>query len=425
MQKRFKASRYGAFWLALAVGVSLLCMASPAALAQRLEVWYLNASAEFLQLLEDEWVPEFEAQHPGVTVEIRKMSWSTFDDQLGVAMASGTAPDLFQAGAEYRAVLAENGLARPIDDFLAEWPEWRDFVPGTWETVVWKGQAYGVPALTAPRSIIYNKAVFSEVGLPDEPPRTWDDLRTTALKINQEDAEGNLSRVGMEVRKAAVSLHFILPFFLQNEVAILNEDGTKVAFNTPAGAETLEYLADLSQTVSPIAQTQMLGGNATINLIEGRAGMMYGNVGVLRTAREMDPAYVDDLAVAPPLTQKVQAGVTYTDWWAISSMSPHPELAFEFVKFLSDPDRLRTYNEMISYIPPRQASITSDWVAANPGLALFADAVLPYARPFFSSQHAIELTRSFDRRMPLVMDGLMPPTEALEMIATEYGALAK
>lgn len=104
MQKRFKASRYGAFWLALAVGVSLLCMASPAALAQRLEVWYLNASAEFLQLLEDEWVPEFEALHPGVTVEIRKMSWSTFDDQLGVAMASGTAPDLFQAGAEYRAV---------------------------------------------------------------------------------------------------------------------------------------------------------------------------------------------------------------------------------------------------------------------------------------------------------------------------------
>lgn len=425
MRGYFAKSRIGHFWLALALSVSLMCVVVPAAHAQRLEVWYLNASPEFLNLLESEWIPEFEAMHPGVTVEVRKLSWSTFDDQLGVAIASGTAPDVFQAGSEYRAVLAENGIARPIDDFLAEWPEWQDFVPGTWETVVWKGQSYGVPALTAPRSIIYNKAVFSEVGLPDEPPRTWDDLRDIALKINQEDGDGNLTRIGMEVRKAAVSLHFVLPFFLQNEVSILSEDGTRVAFNTPAGVETLEFLADLSQSVSPIARTQQLGSNPTINLIEGRSAMMYGNAGVLRTARETNPAYVDDLGVAPPLTRKVQAGVTYTDWWAISSASPHPELAFEFVKFLSEPDRLRIYNEMISYIPPRQESITSDWIAANPGLALFANAVLPYARPFFSSQHAIDLTRSFDSRMPLVMDGLMPPNEALELIATEYNALAQ
>lgn len=229
MRGYFAKSRIGHFWLALALSVSLMCVVVPAAHAQRLEVWYLNASPEFLNLLESEWIPEFEAMHPGVTVEVRKLSWSTFDDQLGVAIASGTAPDVFQAGSEYRAVLAENGIARPIDDFLAEWPEWQDFVPGTWETVVWKGQSYGVPALTAPRSIIYNKAVFSEVGLPDEPPRTWDDLRDIALKINQEDGDGNLTRIGMEVRKAAVSLHFVLPFFLQNEVSILSEDGTRVS----------------------------------------------------------------------------------------------------------------------------------------------------------------------------------------------------
>ncbi|NLN27750.1 MAG: ABC transporter substrate-binding protein [Firmicutes bacterium] len=425
MPKSFREARPGRYLLTLVLSVLLLSAALPAAHAQRLEVWYLNASAEFLDLLESEWIPEFEAMHPGVTVEVRKISWSQFDNQLRVAFAAGNAPDLFQAGAEYRAVMAENGFARPIDDFLQDWPEWEQFVPGTWQTVVWKGQAYGVPALTSPRTIIYNKSVFSQAGLPDEPPRTWEDLRTIALKINEEDAEGYLTRIGMEVRRAAISLHFILPFFLQNEVSILNEDGTRVAFNTPAGAETLEYLADLSQTVSPLGKTaNLMSANPTINLIEGRAAMMYGNSGVLRTAQETNPAYVDDLGVAPPLTKKVQAGVTYTDWWAISSTSPHPELAFEFVKFLSDPDRLRIYNEMISYIPPRQDSITSDWIAANPGLALFAEAVLPYAQPFFSSQHALELTRSFDQRMAAVMDGQMPPTEALEAIAAEYDGLA-
>ena len=66
-----------------------------------------------------------------------------------------------------------------------------------------------------------------------------------------------------------------------------------------------------------------------------------------------------EIGVAPPLTRKVQAGVTYTDWWAITTTSQHPELAFEFITFLSEPDRLAVYNELVRTIPPRNDALTA------------------------------------------------------------------
>lgn len=400
-----------------------LLVAVAAAQAQTITVWILDYNDQVLNTLQNEWVPEFEALHPGVKVVFETQSWTTYNDKLLVAFAAGTAPDIVQGGAEYRGFFADAGIARPIDDYLAGWPEWQDFVPGAWETVVWEGRAYGVPALTSPRTIVYNKAVFDEVGLPHTPPADWEEFRTTALRTGKTDSEGNYLRVGIEARKFAAGLHFVLPFFLQNGVDMFTPDGRRAAFNTPAAAEALEYLADLSQNVSPIGRIGLLGTNETLNFIEGKSAMMYTGAGVFNTARQRNPAMVDDIGVAPPLTRKVQAGVTYTDWWAVTEASPHPEIAFEFIKFLSEPDRIRAYNEMLGTIPPRNAAITSDWIAANPDKALYAQLVLPHAKPYFSSPQAHQMNSIFGRVLPSVMDGLLSPVEALERAAAEYNAL--
>lgn len=402
---------------------ALLLTSSALSHAQTITVWILDSNDQVHQVWRDEWIPEFEARHPGVTVEFEKASWVNLVDKLVVALAAGVGPDIVQGGAEFRAMFAESGIARPVDDFLETWPEWQDFAPGTWETVVWNGQAYGVPALTAPRTFVYNKAIFSEVGLPPDPPATWDDLRTIALRTNRADGDGNLTRVGLEARKFAGGLHFVLPFLLQNEVDMLTPDGTKAAFNTPAGVETLEYLIDLSQNVSPLARTQLLGNDVSVNFVEGKSAMMYSNAGIINIARQRDPGMVADIGVAPPLTHKVQAGVTYTDWWAVTQASPNPELAFEFIKFLSEPDRLTEYNHMIGTIPPRNESITTDWMTANPDMALFAEVVLPHAKSYYSSQHAPQLLTIFEEVLGPTLDGVLAPTEALQTAADRYDAL--
>lgn len=401
----------------------LLLFVAAAASAQTLKVWILVSNADVHRLLDEEWIPQFEAQHPGVTVEWEKISWSALNDRLVAAFAGGVAPDIIQGGAEYRAVYAENGFARPIDDFLEEWPEWQNYARGAWETVVWDGKAYGIPAVTSPRTIFYNKRIFAEAGLPPEPPATWEELYDYSMRLNRYDDDGNITRVGFEARKYAAGLHFVLPFFLQNGVEMLSPDGTRAAFNTPAAVETLEFLAEWSQNVSPIPRMHLIGHDVSVNFAEGKSGMMYGNAGVFNTIRQLDPDLVSEIGVAPPLTRKVQAGVTYTDWWAITTTSQHPELAFEFITFLSEPDRLAVYNELVRTIPPRNDALTAAWMDANPELALLAQLVLPHTKAYFSSQYAHHMNSIFERVLGQTMDGYMSPNEALERAAADYNAL--
>lgn len=420
------ASLSGKTRLSLLVSVlALVLTVAGAASAQTLKVWITASNDDVHHLLDTEWIPAFEAANPGVTVEWEKVGWSALNDRLVVAFAAGAAPDIIQGGAEYRAVYAENGFARPIDDFLEDWPEWQNYVPGAWETVVWNGKTYGIPAITSPRTIVYNKRVFEEVGLPPEPPTTWEDFRTTALRLNREDADGMFIRVGFEARKYAAGLHFVLPFLLQNGVEMLSPDGREAAFNTPEAAEALEFLADLSQNVSPIPRTQLLGSDVGANFAEGKSGMMYGNAGVFNSVRQIDPNLLPDVGVAPPLTRKEQVGITFTDWWAVTTHSQHPKLAFDFITFMSDPDRLAVYNELVKAIPPRNDALSASWMDANPELALFATNVLPYSAAYFSSQHAHQMNDIFFRVLSPVMDGYMSPNEALERAAADYNALFK
>ena len=50
----------------------LLLFVAAAASAQTLKVWILVSNADVHRLLDEEWIPQFEAQHPGVTVEWEK-----------------------------------------------------------------------------------------------------------------------------------------------------------------------------------------------------------------------------------------------------------------------------------------------------------------------------------------------------------------
>lgn len=391
--------------------------------ATTLHVWIIDQNAQTIQALENEWIPSFEAANPGSKVTYEIVGWGALSDKLPVAIAAGVAPDVFQAGAEFRAVMAENGLARPIDDFLADWPEWEDFIPGVWQTVVWNGKTYGVPYLTSPRSIVYNEAHFAESGLPSTPPGTWEDFRSVALRLNRADSDGMLQRVGIEAHSLSRGLHFVLPFFLQNGVSMLSEDGTRATFATPAGVEALEYIVDFTRAVNPPDRLGIVRRDISQNFVDGVSSMLYTGVGIFGWARQVDPIMAEGIRVAPPLTRKEQAAVTYSDWWAISTTSAAPELAFEWIKHVSEPERLEVYNETLGTIPPRNAVIGSGWLVDNPDKALFAELVLPYANPYYSSRHADRLINFFFTALAQALDVMVPPTEALQSAADKYNAL--
>ncbi len=137
----------------------------------------------------------FTAQRP----EIRPFQWGglTLPGAGGratfmLALAGGTAPDVYKAWFHILRHDVEEGFCYPLNEWLGEdadgdgklsdaeakWPGWKD-VPQLWRDVATKdGKVYAVPTPGfAYYGIVYRKDLVKAAGLdPEAPPRTWSEF---------------------------------------------------------------------------------------------------------------------------------------------------------------------------------------------------------------------------------------------------------
>lgn len=99
---------------------------------------------------------------------------------------------------------------------------------------------YGLPLDIDAWGFWVNKTALNEAGI-NKLPETWDELRTAAKAMTKYDDQGRMTRAGMNLN---ISGSFYS--FLQTAGGeMLNEDGSRVAFNTESGAAVLQYLYDM------------------------------------------------------------------------------------------------------------------------------------------------------------------------------------
>ena len=149
----------------------------------------------------------FTAAHP----EIRPLPWGglTLPGAGGratfmLALAGGTAPDVYKAWFHILRHDVEEGFCHPLNEWLGEdadgdgrlsddeakWPGWKD-VPPLWRDVATKdGKVYAVPTPgCAYYGLIYRKDLVRAAGLdPEAPPRTWADFAAWCERLTFGDA---------------------------------------------------------------------------------------------------------------------------------------------------------------------------------------------------------------------------------------------
>ena len=70
------------------------------------------------------------------------------------------------------------------------------FWPFAWEQTLYEGDTYGIPFETDVRVLFYNKNLFKQAGLdPNDPPKTWDELRAYADKLDVKNDDGTYERM--------------------------------------------------------------------------------------------------------------------------------------------------------------------------------------------------------------------------------------
>jgi multiple sugar transport system substrate-binding protein len=107
-------------------------------------------------------------------------------EKVGLDLAAGQASDIIMVDSFMIPSWAEAGFLRPLDDFLAGWPDWSQYFPGMQEIVEFQGQHYAVMIDTDVRMLWYWKPIFREAGLPIPwVPKSWADVLETAQRIKE------------------------------------------------------------------------------------------------------------------------------------------------------------------------------------------------------------------------------------------------
>jgi ABC-type glycerol-3-phosphate transport system substrate-binding protein len=273
------------------------------------------------------WITRFKATRPGVEVEWLDKKGPEFGPFYQTQLTAGTPPDVINTqgalGLEYAAQGALMDLTPLFAREAATKNRYDANYLGNW---VFEGKNYMVPFYITKTLLFYNKPMFAKAGL-SAAPQSFDEILSFAQKMTNGEASSGFMTLNFD--------WLYWPLFAMNGVQLVTPDLKKVAFNTPRAIEVLDKLAKAtaSGSINKIAWTG--------RWVEPNGAFGAGNIGMLHAH---SPAYFFFKGQGNWVTPET-IGVAHmpgnyatpnSHGLGISKGSKNPELAWDFLKFITD-----------------------------------------------------------------------------------------
>ena len=338
------------FTLVLAVALMNL---APAQAKTKLVVWGLQSGTETAGL--DAQTAEFQRRNPDIELSLLSIGAGGMNPQkLLTSIVGGTPPDLINQDRFTIGDWASRDAFEPLDRFLKAEQSVKDpvrsqdFYEAAWKEAVYKGSVYAIPTSIDDRVLYYNRKAFREAGLdPNKPPRTWEELQDTALKLTKRNKNGLYDRIGFIPNYGNSWLYL---YSWQNGGEFMSADGRTCTLDNPQSVGALQYMANFYDK---------LGGYDKVNIFQsgfqgaeqdpfftGKIAMVINGSwnldGIARYAPDLD------FGVAPPPVPAARlkgegrfAGKKpFITWAGGSSLAipvgaKHPNEAWRFIKWMT------------------------------------------------------------------------------------------
>jgi ABC-type glycerol-3-phosphate transport system substrate-binding protein len=329
---------------------------------------------------------EFEQLHPDVEVRLQYIPFSEYEQKMATGLVGNSPPDVFQSSVYWAEGFYDRGMLLPLNPFLQRDHAERDrrraaglpvdegesvdreaFLEAAWRhNTKQDGTVFGIPQILDSDCLVWNldilrKAAESDpeirgmfVRNPDgalntarlrfDAIRDWDQFRRVLRKLTRYDAHGALlTDSNGDFVQAGFALHAhgsgaepFLPWFAANGSNFQDEAGTRALFADPAGVEATQFLLDLywKDHVSPPFRRQ-LGEDEVFN--QGKvACIMTGTWAGKYIVRNTEGRLRFDLTPFPPGPHgHGQSTLTWGNMLVISRTCPHPDLAWEYIRFIT------------------------------------------------------------------------------------------
>lgn len=376
---------------------------SDSELSGEITVWAhpYTSESEKEEAMWDEIISGFE-EATGVKVNFEQIPWANRDQKILTALVAGNGPDVFYAIPDQMPQYAEEGMLLDITSYLDD-SEMDDFVDSAMLGVTWKDKVYGLPILQSAETLFYNLDVIEELGLDaDNLPATWEDFEEWAKVAKENDIYATSFAAGGSMNNT------LYGYLWQAGGDVITQDG-EVLLDNDAGVETFEFIKKMydEKWIPEDSITAMehngLWDSGKLLAINGSGASI---------SRFLDLG--QNVALAPPLTNKEQATYGTTGMFVVPVNTDNEAASVEFLKYMTNADNQRLFNEVTQYIPTRESA--KDIYDNNEFMAQLAS-YSEYTRPGVIHPAGRSIMPFIQAELQSMMEGNKTAKEAVEAAA--------
>jgi multiple sugar transport system substrate-binding protein len=300
----------------------------------RFVTWRSEAARVFQQIIAD-----FEISHPGIKViqEIGPSSSTEFHDLVTQKLRNRDAEmDVFFMDVVWPAEFAAAGWALPVDQFFPPTAQ-SGFLDAPVKANTYGGRIYGIPMFVDAGMLYYRKDLLAKYQL--RPPDTWPELVRQAQFIISQERDPYLTGYSAQFKQYEGLVCNMMEFILSNGGALWDEQRLKSAVHTAQAMEAVRFVRD--DIVRLIANRGILAYQESESLAlftQGRAVFHRNWPYAWEASNDSGQSKVAGrVGVMPlPAFSGQKSAATLGGWQlAISRFSRHPQLAWEFVQFMT------------------------------------------------------------------------------------------
>ena len=343
-------------WAVLALVVALAALGSAAAPggaapSVNLAVWggfpdivpvYQRAAADY------------DRAHPNVHTTVLATQLRDYERKLAASLPSDTAGDVLEVDDATVFRYIDAGLIAKAPPDMAQYVRGRAFGSAAQQHATVGSNVYGVPWFAGIGALFYNTDMLKEAGIAG-PPRTMDELVADAKKLVKTDAQGRITRSGWSLRlfgagSGVAEKWAILAWPRGAEILTCTPQGKcHAGYDNDAGRATLTMYIDAlyvhkfdSFDIKHDAEALELGQTAMFARESWVVGDAAKNAPSLKYA-------------AAPLPRDKRWGTIFNPVLLyVPQSSKNAATAWDFIKFLTQPQYERQLLQDVGWIPLRQ-----------------------------------------------------------------------
>ena len=382
-----------------------------------IEVWNRNGT------LMGAAVEAFNAkmQREGRTVRA-EFTLIPYEEQSGKflsALAAGTAPDVYAIDLILAPFFSEMGAWLDISAQVETLPYRDDLNPGMFRLGEWNGSRYAVPWANDNSALIYNRAIFDELGLV--PPTTWEQTVEVARTITERTDRYGITFSGAN---PGMTMFTWLPFAWMNGAQLITDDGADTSLDSAEGIAALQFWADLAAYAPEGAPTYDYGDYYN-GFITEQVAMIFGGSWHVMTIANDAPTL--DFAIIPfpvPSSGTDSSAFMGGDIMGITSQSEHPDEAWEFIEFCLSAEVQVEILAKNGTVPVRRSlSMENEYFDRDPRYQVFAAGGAFGRAP--KALNYNDMTTVMSTVMPKVLAGELSAEEALNSAAVQIRDLLR